>query len=152
MNEGWESDGDYSQPIKSQSYSNQSGNRNRNELYRDNDRGRGGDGRREDRHGGGGERGGYRNDRRDDNDKRRESGLTIQVDRSKLGKLIGRGGSQIKELQDKSGASINVSKLLKCRDIRITCVYNLIELFVCLNNYDYFNYSKIKNWKTFYLN
>lgn len=65
---------------------------------------------------------GKNNQRRNDNNRQRSRGrrdrdssrdskeqCTFFVETAKLGKLIGRGGSQIRELQEQSGAKINVS-------------------------------------------
>jgi polyribonucleotide nucleotidyltransferase len=46
------------------------------------------------------------------NYKTSEEKCTFFIETSKLGKLIGRGGCQIKELQEKSGSQIIVSKIL----------------------------------------
>ncbi|XP_058804198.1 probable ATP-dependent RNA helicase DDX43 isoform X2 [Phymastichus coffea] len=55
-----------------------------------------------------------RNDRRNQNSRHlpnsREEKCTVFIETSKLGKLIGRGGSQIRELQDQSSARINIEK------------------------------------------
>ena len=40
-----------------------------------------------------------------------ENGTTVNIKSSDVGKIIGRGGTKIRELQDQSGAHIQVSKL-----------------------------------------
>ncbi|CAH1098992.1 unnamed protein product [Psylliodes chrysocephalus] len=76
----------------------------------------GGNSYREDRRSGGGGGNSYREDRRDDGD--RNSGQNwrdgkceiMHVPSTKVGKVIGRGGSKINELQSDSGAKIQVTK------------------------------------------
>ncbi|XP_043268998.1 probable ATP-dependent RNA helicase DDX43 [Venturia canescens] len=104
MNEGWNSDEDRAgNPIVSQQYTNtdryHNSDRSRNQR---NNRNRDYDGsqqshqdsRRDNRKGGQGQ----------------EDGLVIHIEQSKIGKLIGRGGSKIKELERDSGARINIDK------------------------------------------
>lgn len=103
MNEGWESDEDKpGNGIVSQQYTNRDRYRNSdNPRNHRNDRNRNfhghhgndHDSRRDDRNGG----------------RAQDDGLVVQIEQSKVGKLIGRGGSKIKELESVSGARINVS-------------------------------------------
>ncbi|XP_063431623.1 ATP-dependent RNA helicase glh-1-like isoform X7 [Mytilus trossulus] len=44
------------------------------------------------------------------NDSGQSDSSTIRVDSSKIGRVIGKGGSKIRELQDETGAQINISK------------------------------------------
>ncbi|XP_071152368.1 uncharacterized protein [Mytilus edulis] len=44
------------------------------------------------------------------NDSGQSDSFTIRVDSSKIGRVIGKGGSKIRELQDETGAKINISK------------------------------------------
>ncbi|VDI61293.1 far upstream element-binding protein [Mytilus galloprovincialis] len=44
------------------------------------------------------------------NDSGQSDSSTIRVDSSKIGRVIGKGGSKIRELQDETGAKINISK------------------------------------------
>lgn len=48
--------------------------------------------------------------RNNDDDKHNDEDMIMQVESSKVGKIIGRGGSKIRELQDSSGARINIDK------------------------------------------
>lgn len=55
----------------------------------------------------------YNNDlyRRSDEKSDSTNGLVMYIDSSNIGRLIGRGGSKIKALQEDSGAKINVNKI-----------------------------------------
>lgn len=85
--------------IDGRNWRDQGGNRNQNEGRggRGNYRGRGGNQR-------GGNSGGFnRADNRDENDV-----IVITVDSSNIGRIIGKGGAKIRELENDSGATIKV--------------------------------------------
>ncbi|XP_046739463.1 probable ATP-dependent RNA helicase DDX43 [Diprion similis] len=61
---------------------------------------------------GGGEQGGARGPKTEwhNRNNSKSQGLDISIDSTKVGKLIGKGGCKIKELQEQSGARINIGK------------------------------------------
>lgn len=55
----------------------------------------------------------YRKSNNDDNGSDNgTNGLVMYIDTNSIGRLIGRGGSKIKALQDESSATINVNEIL----------------------------------------
>ncbi|XP_015607166.1 probable ATP-dependent RNA helicase DDX43 [Cephus cinctus] len=52
----------------------------------------------------------------------RTQGLVIQVDTSKLGRIIGKGGTKIRELQEQTGARINIDKSGGNEETNVTLV------------------------------
>lgn len=70
-----------------------------------------------------------------------EEKCTFFIDSSKVGKVIGRGGSKIRELQEQSGAKIIVSQFLK---IHIFLKNHILALFI-LTNTSVTNCRLIKN-------
>lgn len=72
------------------------------ETRKNNSYGGGGSGRGRGRGGGGGGGG--------DGDRSRSSPITLNVDNTLVGRIIGRGGAKIRELQESSGASIKINR------------------------------------------
>ena len=113
MNDDWDSDGDNSKrsrPFNSRQYSNQT-------RYNDNRQSDGRDGNRRGGYGRGNSRGerssqyGQRNQYDQSNQYNQSSTgeeITLQIQTNRIGKLIGRGGSQVKEFQSDSGCRIVV--------------------------------------------
>ncbi|XP_012283801.1 probable ATP-dependent RNA helicase DDX43 isoform X2 [Orussus abietinus] len=115
MNEGWESDGE-SEIVNAVTYSNQgrygernhdssqSWNRQSQDHYSSSFNSRG---NRDERNNFNSR---DRSNRGDNQREGRDEGLLMYVDSSKIGKIIGRGGTKIRELQDQSGARINIDR------------------------------------------
>lgn len=133
MSESWGNDGDNSK--KSRSYSREFTNQSRYNDRRQNDDRRGGRGRRDDGNSNYGRQFQSRDYNQGENSNRQQYGrnqyssesnfgnsksdsidteeITLQIQTCRIGKLIGRGGSTVKDLQNQSGCRISVKYLEK---------------------------------------